>query len=71
METDRKIWSPNRYFYQYCWAYPGVGAEERGRGELLSKPDGMSDLKVPIAIIIGEVVLEGIGSWEWRIEFGC
>ena len=48
MKQAEKFGRPVVTFINTAGAYPGVGAEERGQGE-------MSDLKVPIiAIIIGE-----------------
>ena len=56
MKQAEKFGRPVVTFINTAGAYPGVGAEERGRGEAIARNlMEMSDLKVPIiAIIIGE-----------------
>ena len=56
MKQAEKFGRPVVTFINTAGAYPGVGAEERGQGEAISRNlMEMSDLKVPIiAIIIGE-----------------
>ena len=56
MKQAEKFGRPVVTFINTAGAYPGVGAEERGKGEAIARNLlEMSDLKVPIiAIIIGE-----------------
>ena len=56
MKQAEKFGRPVVTFINTAGAYPGVGAEERGQGEVIARNlMEMSDLKVPIiAIIIGE-----------------
>ena len=56
MKQAEKFGRPVVTFINTAGAYPGVGAEERGQGEAITRNlMEMSDLKVPIiAIIIGE-----------------
>ena len=56
MKQAEKFGRPVVTFINTAGAYPGVGAEERGKGEAIARNlMEMSDLKVPIiAIIIGE-----------------
>ena len=56
MKLADKFDIPNSFFYRYTWAYPGVGAEERGQAEAIAKSiECCMKLKVPtLAIIIGE-----------------
>ncbi|MGT2771657.1 acetyl-CoA carboxylase carboxyl transferase subunit alpha [Streptococcus marimammalium] len=75
MKQAEKFKRPIITFINTSGAYPGIGAEERGQGEAISRNlYEMSDLKVPIiAIIIGEggsggALALAVADQVWMLE---
>ena len=75
MKQAEKFGRPVVTFINTAGAYPGVGAEERGKGEAIARNlMEMSDLKVPIiAIIIGEggsggALALAVADHVWMLE---